>query len=135
MKRFFALTAAVMMAFALVACGGDSQTESSYAGTYTCQAAESQGIFMDTAKYGITMTIVLEADGTGTIASMGDPAYEMEWTVDGNTITFSDDIVSIKCKIEDSMIIVEVAGFNVYLVKDGHSLPNDIQEQVDNSIM
>ena len=135
MKRFFALTAAVMMAFALVACGGDSQTGSSYAGTYTCQAAESQGIFMDPAKYGITMTVVLEADGTGSVASMGSAAYEMEWTVDGNTITFSDSAESLSGQIEDGMITIEAAGATMYLVKDGHSLPSDIQEQVDNSIM
>ena len=135
MKRFFALTAAVMMAFALVACGGDSQTGNSYAGTYTCQAAESQGIFMDPAKYGITMTVVLESDGTGSVASMGSAAYEMEWTVDGNTITFSDSAESLSGQIEDGMITIEAAGATMYLVKDGHSLPSDIQEQVDNSIM
>lgn len=89
MKRFVALTLLLVLVFSLCACGGSGLNKAAV-GTWELTGLVSGGEDYSSmlSMLGMTITLVLNEDGTGTMDAMGE-SIDIKW--DNNSISSGED--------------------------------------------
>lgn len=81
MKKLVSLLLVLALALGCAAASADDVT-----GTWYATSVSSGGITVDPSSIGMEMTLTLEADGTASMAAMGE-SMSGTWTMDGSTVT------------------------------------------------
>ena len=106
MKKIIALLLAVVLCFALVACGGSAKTEEMLIGTWTCEREAGQ----DNVEQATTYTLELYQGGTCYKYNLGKENgkkynnHTGTWSVEGDilTITLSKATLGFVIDMSDS---------------------------------
>ena len=89
MKKFAAILLAVMMLFALTACGGSSEPADPNCGTYTLTSAEMMGISMAPEEVFTGESYLELRDGGDASLTLDGDTVPATWVLDGANITVS----------------------------------------------
>ena len=118
MKKLIAILLVLTMVLGLCACGG-AKADEALLGTYTCYAAETEGIELPADMlFTEPCTVVLNANGKADFNLDGDK-FTVDYTIDGNTIEMKDGSDTITGTIGDGQMEIDLMGVILYMSKDG----------------
>ena len=123
--KLFSLFLALVMFFALAACGGSGggDADDPNLGMYKLQSmmgftvaeyAEMMGVTEEEAAD--SMTLELKSGGKAVFTTDGDPS-NLKWSVEGDTITLSDSQDTLEGTISDGVITLNIEGAELVLAK------------------
>ena len=106
MKRLAVFILCAVMCMALAGCG------STYLGTWHTRSVEQNGQVIDTEDEELGKTIknymilLIEKDGKGAVSYYGIE-NDIEWTIEGDTLTITDGAASFTAEYVDDTLVIE----------------------------
>lgn len=121
MKKIVVLALALIMLFALCACGASDEEKAMY-GTYTLYAMDydENTTLLAGEMFGGDNYITLKSGGSAEMCMESQPA-NVKWKADGNKLTFTAADGDMEGKLSNGILSLVVDGTNLYYVADGAS--------------